>query len=57
MPGKSRPVVCRIVIAEIIQQQKGIKILRFAETEGTLQLHTGAFYGRLRLNNLFNWAE
>jgi hypothetical protein len=33
MPGKSRPVVCRIVIAEIIQQQKGIKILRFAETE------------------------
>ena len=43
MPGKSRQVIFRIVVAEIIQQQERIEILGLAETEGALQLYAGAF--------------
>ena len=48
MPGKSRQVVVRIVVAEIVQQQKRIEILGLAETEGALQLYARAFDGGLR---------
>src|SRR5882724_2535569 len=57
MPRKSREIVCRIVVAEIVQQQKWIEILGFAETEGALQLHASALYGRRRLNNPLNRSE
>jgi len=57
MPGKSRNIIFRMLIAKIIQQQEGIEILGFAETEGALQFNAGAFDRRLRLNNLFYWAE
>ena len=57
MPGKSRQVIFRILIAEIVQQQERIEILGFAEAEGALQLHASALDGGLRLNDLFNWAE
>ena len=36
MPGKSRQVIFRILIAEVVQQQKRIEILGFAEAEGAL---------------------
>ena len=52
MPGKSRKVIFRILVAEIVQQQKRIEILGFAETEGALQLYAGAFESGLRLNDL-----
>ena len=47
MPGKSRQVILRVVVAEIVQQQERIEVLRLAEAEGALQLHARAFDGRL----------
>src|SRR5579864_667733 len=57
MPGKSRQVVCGIVVAEIVQQQKWIELLGLAEAEGALQLYARALDCRLGLNDLFYWAE
>src|SRR5579871_138508 len=57
MPGKSCPVVVRVIVAEIIQQKKGIELFRLAEAEGALQSDARAFNGGLRLNDLFYWAE
>jgi len=57
MPGKSRNVIFRILIAEVVQQQEWIEILGLAETEGALQLHASALDCGRRLNDLFNWAE
>ena len=57
MPRKSGQVIFRVVIAKIVQQQKRIEILRFAEAEGALQLHAGALQSRLRLNNLFEGTD
>src|SRR6266446_3669136 len=57
MPRKSGQVIFRVVVAKIVQQQKWIEILRFAEAEGALQFHAGALQGWLGLNNLFNWTE
>ena len=57
MPWESRPVVVRVVVAKIVQQEKRIEILRLAEAEGALQLDACALDGRLRLNDLFHWAE
>ena len=57
MPGKSRQVIFRIVIAKVVQEQERIEILGLAEAEGALQLHTGALDGGLRLTDLSNWAE
>jgi hypothetical protein len=57
MPGESRLIVIRVVVAKIIQQEKGIELLRLAEPEGSLQLDARALNRGLRLNNLFYWAE
>ncbi len=54
VPWKSRDIIAGIVVAEIVQQEKRIEILGFAEAEGALQLDPRAFDGRLRLNDLFN---
>lgn len=57
MPGKFRKVVLWIFVAEVVQQEEGIEVLRFAEAKGALQLHAGAFEGRRSLNDPLNWAE
>ncbi len=57
MPGKSREVILGILVAKIVQQQKGIELFGLAETEGALQFHAGAFDRRFGLNNLLYWAE
>jgi hypothetical protein len=41
-----------MVIAEVVQQQERIEILGFAEAEGALKLHAGAFKCGLRLRDL-----
>src|SRR5580704_15901352 len=57
MPGKSREVVCRLVVAEIVQQEKRIEVLGFTEPKSALQLYASTFKGRFGLNNLFHWSE
>src|SRR5579859_2731111 len=56
MPGESRQVVCRILIAEVVQQQKRIELLGLAEAEGALQLYSRSFDGWLGLNHFFDCA-
>jgi hypothetical protein len=57
MPGKSRNVIFRILIAEVVQQQEWIEILGFAEAEGALQLYASTLDCGFRLNDLFNGPE
>jgi len=57
MPRKSGDVIGRVVVAKIVEQEKGIEVFRFAEAESALQLYAGAFDGGLRLNDLSNWAQ
>ena len=57
MPWKSRNVIFRILIAEVVQKQKRIELFGFAETEGALQLNARALDRRLCFNNLFHCAE
>jgi hypothetical protein len=49
MPRESRPVILRIVVAEIVQQKKRIELFRLAEPEGALQLDARSLNGRLRV--------
>jgi hypothetical protein len=50
VPGKSRQIVLRNVVAEIIEQEEWIEILCVSETERAAQMHSRAFQSRLRLN-------
>src|SRR5271167_2844530 len=42
MPGKSCKIILRILIAEVVQQEKRIEFLGLAEAKGALQLHARA---------------
>ena len=53
MPGEAGEIVRGILVAEVIQQQEGIELLCFAETEGALQLNARTFNGGLGFKNLF----
>src|SRR5712691_7840455 len=57
VPGESGEIVLRVLVAEIIQQQEGVELAGFAETEGALQLYSCALDGRLGVNDLFDWTE
>src|SRR5207302_541512 len=57
MPRKSGEVVFWIVVAKVIQQQKRIELLRFAEPKSALQLDASALDGGLGLDNLPYWSE
>jgi hypothetical protein len=57
MPGKSGQVIRRILVAEIVKQQKWIEIFRFAEAKGALEFNPGALDGGFRLNDLSDWTE
>jgi hypothetical protein len=57
MPGKSREVILRMLVTEVVEQQKRIEVLGFAEAEGALKLYPGALNGGLGLNDLFDWTE
>src|SRR5712691_8510403 len=51
MPRESGPVVLRVVVAEVVQQEEGIELRGVPEAEGPAQLHAGTFDGGLRLND------
>src|SRR5262249_24945940 len=57
MPGKSCQIILGIIVAKVVQQQEGIEFFGLAETEGALQLDTGALDGGLGLNHLFDCTE
>ena len=46
VPWKSRQVIFRIVVTEIVQQQERVEVRCIAETECAPQMHAGSFNGR-----------
>ncbi|MEM8788138.1 MAG: hypothetical protein AAGE76_07740 [Pseudomonadota bacterium] len=48
MPGKALGIRGRVVVAEIVQQQKRIALARIAEAKDAVQVDAGALHGRLR---------
>src|SRR5690606_20886131 len=46
VPGKAAQVVLGPVVAEIVEEQEGIKLLRVGEAEGAVQLDAGALHRR-----------
>src|SRR5579872_1087422 len=57
VPRKPRDIICRVLVPEIVEQQKRIEFPGFSETEGTLEFYPRAFNCRLGLNDLFHWAQ
>src|SRR5262249_46727796 len=54
MPGKSRQVVVRHIIAEVVEQEERVKFLGIAETESTTQVYARAFECGFRLNKMLD---
>ena len=46
MPGKAREIILGNVIAEIVEQEKGIKVGCVSETEGAAEMNARAFESR-----------
>ena len=57
MPGEAGEVVGRILVAKVVEQEKWVEFLGFAEAEGALQLDAGALDGGFGFKNLFHWSE
>jgi len=54
MPGKAGQIIVRVFAAEVVEQQEGVEIVGFAETERPAQVNAGAFDVGLRLDELFD---
>src|SRR5260370_19585190 len=57
VPGKTRQIIFRNVIAEVIEEKKGIEIGSVTEAERTAEVPPRAFHRRLRGYNSFNRPE
>jgi hypothetical protein len=57
MPRKAGEVVRRIVVAEIVEQQKWVVVLGATEPEGAPKFDAGAFHCRLRLKDMFHRSD
>ena len=51
MPGKAGQVGGRVLVSEVVEQEKRIELLRGAETEGTSEMYPGPFQHGLRLHD------
>jgi hypothetical protein len=54
MPREAGEIVLRPIVAEVIQQQKRVGLLRVAKAESPAQLHPGAFDCGFRLHDALN---
>jgi hypothetical protein len=52
VPGKPTHVLVRIIGSEIVEEQEGIVLLRWTETDGTMQMNACSFDGGATLENL-----
>src|SRR6202030_517959 len=50
MPRKTRQIILRHVVPEIVQQQERIKLGSIPKAEGPAQMHARPFAGRLRFD-------
>src|SRR5215831_15451852 len=51
MPGKSRAIVFRTIVAEVVEQKEWIELARIPEAEGAPQPHARAFNGGFGLDD------
>jgi hypothetical protein len=49
VPGEPGAVVLRMIVAEVVEQQKRVELARVAEAEGPAELDPGAFHSGLGL--------
>ena len=56
VPWESGPVVLGVVVAEIVEQQEGIEVIRLAEAESAVQPHTGPFDRRRTVDDALDRA-
>src|SRR5207244_1422391 len=57
MPRKSGPIIIGMIVAEIVEQQERIELVRIAEAEGATQLHPCAFHRGCRFNGSLHWPN
>jgi hypothetical protein len=57
MPWEPCQIILRNVIAEIVEEEKWIKVGCVAEAERAAQMHAGAFERRFGLNEAFYWTK
>src|ERR1700693_2715955 len=56
MPGKARQIILGNVVAEIVEKEERISLLRVSKAEGAAQMHARALKSRLRLDQALHWA-
>jgi hypothetical protein len=57
MPGKAGEKVVRVLVPEIVEQEKRIELRRVAEPEGALEPDAGAFDRWLGLADVLHRAD
>src|SRR5207244_10865065 len=57
VPGEPREVVLGVLVAKVVEQEKGIELFGIAEAERAAQPHAGPLDGRLRLDNSLDWSN
>src|SRR5204863_460113 len=57
MPRKPGEVVVGVVVAEIVEQQKRIKVVRVTEAKSAAQLDARTFGRRSGLDNTLDWSN
>ena len=57
MPGKAGEVFVGVVVAEVVEEQERVELLRVAEAEAAAQVHAGAFERRPRLDDSFDGSD
>ena len=54
MPGEAGTIVRRPIVAKIVEQEKGVELVRCAEAECPAQMNARAFDGRLGFDDSFD---
>jgi hypothetical protein len=57
MPWEAGQVILRNIIAEIVKEEKRVKIGCVVETECAAQVNSRNFNGRLRLDESLDWPN
>src|SRR5262249_31642690 len=57
MPGKSRAIVFRTIVAEVVEQEEWIEFACIPEAEGATQLHARAFNRGLGLDDALHRSD
>ena|SRR5207244_1670443 len=57
MPREALQKILRTLVAEVVEQQKGIELFGVAEPKGALELHASAFEGVFGLQDAFEGSE